>query len=72
MSGGKACRCDNPQWRVIQRHCNHSAFSGYHYTPSAYSSVFCMSCDAHWRTKADYVARLPDATNQDLLRIGEP
>lgn len=72
MSGGTACRCDNPRWKVLQRRHNNSAFNGYHYTPSQYSSIFCMSCNAHWRSKGDYIDRLPDASNQDLLRIGEP
>lgn len=63
MSGGYACECkpqDRTKWQVMQRLCNHSAFSGYHYTPSDYSSVTCTVCGRVWRTKADYVATLPD------------
>ncbi len=48
-------------WVVLQRRCNHSAFNGYHYTPSDYSTVRCNSCNAVGRTKADYVAHLKDA-----------
>ena len=48
-------------WVVSQRMCNHSAFNGYHYTPSDYSTVRCKSCGAVGRTKADYVALLRDA-----------
>lgn len=47
-------------WVVLQRLCNHSAFNGYHYTPSDYSTVRCMTCNAVGRTKADYVALLRD------------
>lgn len=48
-------------WIVLQRRQNHSAFNGYHYTPSAWSSIFCTRCRANWRTKARYVIDLPDA-----------
>ncbi len=68
MSKGLVCRCDERdkplaerQWGVIDRNCNHSAFSGYHYTPSDYSAVVCLDCCAWWRTKAGYVAHLKDA-----------
>lgn len=73
MSGGQACRCSEArapilvptgsnerrrQWQVTQYRCNHSAFNGYHYTPSAYSSVVCRVCGASWRTGAAYVDSL--------------
>lgn len=68
MSGGVFCRCDQRKvplrqrrWRVGQRRCNHSAFNGYRYTPSDYSSVHCLECGGWWRTKAAYVALLKDA-----------
>lgn len=40
-----------PQWRVLQYHCNFSAFSGYHQTPSNYSGVRCTApgCGRYWR-----------------------
>lgn len=68
MSSGNACKCKGSRkekmknWRVLQRHCNHSAFNGYHYTPSDYSSIHCIGkgCPGSWRTKADYVYDLPD------------
>lgn len=66
MSGGLACDCPGTtterktQWEVWQRRCNHSAFNGYHYTPSDYSSVHCRRCQAVWRTNAYYVDALPD------------
>jgi hypothetical protein len=49
-------------WRVIQRECNFSAFSGYHRTPSDYSGITCTKpgCSRYWRTKAAYVSDLPD------------
>ena len=48
-------------WVVVHRLCNFSAFNGYHYTPSDYSGVRCTRCRRYWRTKAAYVATLPDA-----------
>lgn len=48
-------------WVVVARKCNHSAFNGYHWTPSEYSGVKCTDCGRYWRTTAAYVARLPDA-----------
>jgi hypothetical protein len=69
MSGGTVCRCPEAKkpikdrrWYVYQRHCNHSAFSGYKETRSQYSGLCCDKCRAHWRTKADYVHDLADAT----------
>lgn len=60
MSGGTVCKCDPKRWAVIQRKCNHSAFNGYHRTPSDYSTVVCLDCGRPWRTKAKYVDKLPD------------
>lgn len=63
-----ACKCgerkkpvSERQWGVSQRFCNHSAFNGYHYTPSDYSSIVCFVCWECWRTKAEYVYHLQDA-----------
>lgn len=54
--------------KVIQRKCNHSAFNGYRYAPSDYSSVRCFAADCTFaiRTKASYVDGLPDATDADM------
>lgn len=85
MSGGISCACseraapitvpagsnERPrQWAVVQRLCNHSAFNGYHRTPSDYSSIICRVCGSVWRTKSAFVARLRDATDEDL-RTGD-
>lgn len=68
MSGGTACphRAHRPRWRVVVRQANYSSFNGGHRTPSAYSAVYCLECSKRWRTRAGYVADLPD------LRPGEP
>jgi hypothetical protein len=59
---------DSSYLKVIQRKCNHSAFNGYRYTPSDYSSVQCFApgCTFSIRTKARYVDDLPDATDADM------
>jgi hypothetical protein len=46
---------------VTQRECNHSAFNGYRWTSSAYSTVMCINCQGHWRTKGAFVGRLMNA-----------
>lgn len=70
MSQGAACKCPESKkpvaqrhWVVLQRRCNHSAFNGYHWTASEYSSVQCHECGAVWRTKADYVSTVVDGRN---------
>lgn len=67
MSGGVFCRCEERnkpieerQWVVDAYRCNHSAFNGHRYTPSAYSAVSCTVCGYGWRTKAAYVEKLLD------------
>jgi hypothetical protein len=72
MSGGNACRCDESRkpiesraWFVLDRLCNHSAFNGGHRTPSEYSALVCGGCRRTWRTKAGYVAQLPDHDRAD-------
>lgn len=61
-----AAACRNPDhrptWVVLARRGNRSAFNGYRWTPSAYSSVQCGTGGAVWRTRAAYVATLPDYT----------
>lgn len=60
MSAAVPCTCGvRNDWVVAQYKSNHSAFSGYHYTPSAYSEVRCTNCNGRWRTKAKYVEELP-------------
>jgi hypothetical protein len=71
MSAGQPCTCQGTvaerrrHWRVFQRHCNFSAFSGYHRMPSAYSGVFCLNCNGTWRTTARYVDDLPNGDLND-------
>jgi hypothetical protein len=67
-----ACICEERKkpinerkWVVYQRHCNHSAFNGYHWTPSDYSSIRCLECEHIWRTKARYVDSLRDAKGNE-------
>lgn len=67
MSSGPSCKCGNREaWRCTARLCNHSAFSGYRWTPSEYSEIVCDTrhggCGARWRTKAAYVATIPNGT----------
>ena len=59
------CKCEEQgkpiekrNWVIIDYKCNYSAFNGWKYTPSDYSSVNCGACGAIWRTKAKYVNRL--------------
>lgn len=86
VSGGQACKCSEKDeaivhvlnwnrpgrlWRVVQRHSNHSAFSGNRYTPSDYSALRCLRCGASWRTKAHYVTRLRDiAEDEENISCG--
>lgn len=71
MSVSFSCHCEERKkpvnqrnWRVLQRNCNHSAFSGYRYTRSDYSSVVCLTCGVEGRTKAAYVDNLKDWDNR--------
>lgn len=76
MSSGWVCRCPESTepmvpnanrkrsarlWRVTDRNCNYSAFNGYKKTWSPYSQIICLRCGALWRSKARYVAAIPDA-----------
>lgn len=76
MSTGQFCSCgrdprtDKEDLVVTALKCNHSAFNGYHYTPSAWSAVRCIrpGCHGQWRTKSSYVYQLPNCTeNPDKL-----
>ena len=71
MSQGVACldRSHRAGWQVIQRHSRCSAFDGYRVMSSDYSAVRCSTCGRVWRTKARYVASLPDAP-ADWFRRG--
>lgn len=68
MAASFSCKCperkkpvSERKWVVLQRLSHHSAFSGYHRTPSDYSTVLCESCRAVGRTKANFVTELKDA-----------
>ena len=69
------CTCTSRSaWTVADRECNHSAFNGYRWTPSAYSAVVCArylgGCGVRWRTKAAYVGALPDIDRARYLAEG--
>lgn len=49
------CKQAPVEVRVITFQANHSAFNGYHRTPSDYSLVQAKCCGSFWRTKAAYV-----------------
>lgn len=71
MSFAGACKVKpSPEHRhvVLVRYGNYSAFNGYHFESSDYSHIRCMVTGLHWRTKADYVALLPDATDEESTR----
>lgn len=85
MSGGSSCKClerlepitvaadsNRPGrlWRVINYKCNYSAFNGYHYTSSDYSSCTCLRCGAVWRTKSDYAGSIKSYDRETELHIG--
>lgn len=67
MAVSFSCKCGERKkpikernWEVTKYRCNYSAFSGYHYTPSEYSTVVCHApgCSACGRTKAKFVDEL--------------
>lgn len=75
MAVSFGCHCPERQkpvkdrlWRVCQRNCHHSAFSGYHLTSSVYSEVVCLNCNARGRTKAAYVDFLPTHDKDEYIR----
>lgn len=59
MSSGPACR--NAYHREDHVVTRRNAAPVRHQVPSPYSTVLCRRCGAIWRTKAAYVAKLPDA-----------
>lgn len=72
MSGGRVCRCPELRlalrrryWRTLTFRGNYSAFHGYRFTPSDYSSIICLRCGSCWRTKAAYVDDLKIATEAE-------
>jgi hypothetical protein len=58
------------RWVVVQRHGNASAFNGYRWQDSGYSSVRCLGCGRYWRTRASYVESLPDETRAQAATSG--
>ncbi len=58
-------------WVVTDRNCNYSAFSGYHRTASDYCALHCLKCGGVWRTKAEYVYRVPDGTHRGIIADSE-
>ena len=63
MSQGVPCEnraAHRDNWVVVTRQANYSTFNGGRRTPSAYSEVRCTACRGRWRTRAAYVASLPD------------
>jgi hypothetical protein len=78
MAVSFGCHCEERKkpphmrrWVVLHRRCNYSAFNGYHYTPSDYSSVWCWACGAVGRTKAEYVDYLRDMTDEEVRTCRE-
>jgi hypothetical protein len=66
--GSYECEALKDEWRVLDRYCNYSTFNGRHRTPSEYSACKCLRCGFTWRTKADYVADLKDATTAERFQ----
>lgn len=66
MSFAGACPAKDHDHVVLQRNGNQSAFNGYRWTPSDYSSIRCLQTLAFWRTKANYVGALRDATDEEI------
>jgi hypothetical protein len=65
VSFAGTCPAKDHDHVVVQRNGNASAFNGYHWTRSDYSSIRCLQTLAFWRTKANYVGALRDATDQE-------
>ena len=85
MSGGPRCTRGDHRHVVVVRNGNYSAFNGYRRTWSEYSQVWCVdnaqrinqidgegSRPVVWRASGPGVDALPDATHDDLLKLGFP
>lgn len=70
MSFAGACPNRTHRHVVVLRNRNFSAFNEYRETPSAYSEVRCVETRARWRSNAKLVDQLPDATRDDLTKLG--
>lgn len=64
MSKGIVCKCPGPiadrlkNFEILTYKGNYSAFNGYKFEPSIYSSLRCKVCQSVWRSKATYVNKL--------------
>lgn len=71
MSKEAVCMCQGTlkekmkYWKIHTYKGNNSAFNGYKFTPSDYSSISCERCKMYWRTKADYVISLREQQIQN-------
>jgi len=77
MAVSFSCKCSERKkplkernWFIIHRHHNHSAFeypkNAAHY--SDYSTVWCKTCNALGRTKAEYVDELRDVKRNEFYK----
>lgn len=65
--GSGACRVKEGHTHVVTtRNGNHSTFHGGHFTPSSYSQIHCRETGLWWRSKARYVADLPNSKDVPL------
>lgn len=83
MSQGTICPYHGREhYRLLHVKHNHSAFNGYHYTPSDYSRVVCVApqplasnpnhvCSHSWNSKAAWVNGLPHLKPEDNYGAGE-
>ena len=62
---GKPCKSKMKDWRVIDRH---STYTRGVYKHSESSTCKCLKCGATWRTKADYIALMKDATAKERFK----
>jgi len=78
MSVSFGCKCkerlkpvEERNWVILQNHCRHSAFDGYKWAYSDYSTVHCLTCGTCGRTKAKYVDYLRDAVDEDFSQVAK-